>query len=432
MLRTRPPALAACVLTVALGTSCAQSANQLPSRPAAAPADPSSYAGRTPERPSSAPSGRAKTAPRPASNPAGLNDQQMVGQLFVSYVYGSTATSATQAQRAANIALYGVPTGAEVITRWHLGGVILIDHNNLDPSRPQLSTGNVINGTQISALTAGLQAAAQADGNVPLLIGTDQEGGRVQRITSGVVRRPAQQQLASLSPAALRCSYFTLGRDLRTLGINQDYAPDADVVTTASGVIGDRSFGPNPVQDAADVVQAVAGLQHAGVLATLKHWPGHGSTTTDSHAALAVIDESAAQWQATDRRPFLAAVTTAAAVMVGHLALPSIDPSGQPATLSPSLVNGQLRHHLGYQGLTITDSLYMQPMQAAGPPGQVALRALAAGNDMLLETPDLPHAEQAILEAISSSRASRKVVTTALTRILTAKRKATATPSADC
>ncbi len=206
MLRTRPPALAACVLTVALGTSCAQSANQLPSRPAAAPADPSSYAGRTPERPSSAPSGRAKTAPRPANNPAGLNDQQMVGQLFVSYVYGSTATSATQAQRAANIALYGVPTGAEVITRWHLGGVILIDHNNLDPSRPQLSTGNVINGTQISALTAGLQAAAQADGNVPLLIGTDQEGGRVQRITSGVVRRPAQQQLASLSPAALRCS----------------------------------------------------------------------------------------------------------------------------------------------------------------------------------------------------------------------------------
>jgi len=356
----------------------------------------------------------------------------MVGQLFVSYVYGSTATSATQAQRAANIALYGVPTGAEVITRWHLGGVILIDHNNLDQSRPQLSTGNVMNGTQISALTAGLQAAAQADSKVPLLIGTDQEGGRVQRITSGVVRRPAQQQLAGLSPAALRCSYFTLGRDLRALGINQDYAPDADVVTTASGVIGDRSFGPNPVQDAADVVQAVAGLQHAGVLATLKHWPGHGSTTTDSHAALAVIDESAAQWQATDRRPFLAAATTAAAVMVGHLALPSIDPSGQPATLSPSLVNGQLRHHLGYQGLTITDSLYMQPMQAAGPPGQVALRALAAGNDMLLETPDLPHAEQAILEAIASSPASRKVVTTALTRILTAKRKATATPSADC
>jgi len=357
----------------------------------------------------------------------------MVGQLFVSYVYGSTATSATQAQRAANIALYGVPTGAEVITRWHLGGVILLDHNNLDPSRPQLSTGNVTNATQISALTAGLQqAAAQADSNVPLLIGTDQEGGRVQRITSGVVRRPAQQQLAGLSPAALRCSYFTLGSDLRALGINQDYAPDADVVTTASGVIGDRSFGPNPVQDAADVVQAVAGLQHAGVLATLKHWPGHGSTTTDSHAALAVIDESAAQWQATDRRPFLAAARPAAAVMVGHLALPSIDPSGQPATLSPSLVNGQLRSQLGYQGLTITDSLYMQPMQAAGPPGQVALRALAAGNDMLLETPDLPHAEQMVLEAISSSRASRKVVTTALTRILTAKKKATTPPSAHC
>lgn len=173
----------------------------------------------------------------------------MVGQLFVSYVYGSTATSATQAQRAANIALYGVPTGAEVITRWHLGGVILIDHNNLDPSRPQLSTGNVTNATQISALTAGLQqAAAQADSKVPLLIGTDQEGGRVQRITSGVVRRPAQQQLASLSPAALRCSYFTLGRDLRALGINQDYAPDADVVTTPAESSATGASGRTPTR----------------------------------------------------------------------------------------------------------------------------------------------------------------------------------------
>src|SRR6185312_12652298 len=84
-----------------------------------------------------------------AANPAGLSDAQLVGQLFINYVYGATATSATPAQRQANLALYGVATGAEVIRRWHLGGIILIDHNTLDPSRPALSTGNVGNAGQI-------------------------------------------------------------------------------------------------------------------------------------------------------------------------------------------------------------------------------------------------------------------------------------------
>lgn len=363
---------------------------------------------------------------KPAGNPGRFR------QLFMAYVYGAGANTATPVQRAANISLYGVPTGADIVRRWHLGGIILIDHNSLDPARPNLSTGNVGAPSQVRALTAGLQRAAKADGGVPLLIATDQEGGRVQRLTQGVDPRPAQQALARLDGAALRCSYFSLGRELSALGINQDFAPVADVVRTRTGVIGDRSFGPDAVLDGTDTAAAASGLQAAGVLATLKHWPGHGSTSTDSHAALAVIHESAQQWHDIDRAAFAAAADSAGAIMIGHLALPAIDPSGSPATLSPLLVNDQLRRGMHYQGLTVTDSLAMQPMQAAGTPGVVAIKALRAGDEMLLESPDVPQAETAVLTAFRTDPSLRAVIEVAAAHLLQIKSQITRPPQTRC
>jgi beta-N-acetylhexosaminidase len=349
--------------------------------------------------------------------------------LFTEYVYGATATTATAAQRRANLALYGAPTGAQIVRRWHLGGIILLDHNNLDPARPALSTGNVGTASQISTLTAGLQQAALADSGVRLLIGTDQEGGSVQRIRNGVDWRPSELQLSQDSPAALRCSYLSLGRQLRRLGVNQDYAPVADVVRVSGGVIGDRSFGPDPATDAQDVQAAVTGLQAAGVLATVKHWPGHGSTPVNSHQALPVLALTAAQWRSVDRAPFQSVARTAAGIMVGHLALPALDPSGQPATLSPDLVKQQLRQNLGYRGLVVTDSLWMAPMRQAGTAAEVAVRAVQAGDDMLLMSPDLPAAYQAVLAKVRSDRTFRAQVQAAVQRILAAKARAAASPA---
>jgi len=292
--------------------------------------------------------------------------------------------------------------------------------------------GNVGAATQVRRLTAGLQRAALTDSHLPLLIATDQEGGRVQRFTDGVTDRPAQQQLAHLGPAALTCSYYSLGSQLRALGINQDFAPVADVVRTRTGVIGDRSFGPDPVLDGRDAAVAAAGLQAAGVLATLKHWPGHGSTSTDSHAALAVLRETAQQWHDIDRAAFAAATSTAGAVMIGHLALPAIDPSGLPATLSPVLVTGQLRHGLGYRGLTVTDSLAMEPMKAAGTPGSVAIQALRAGDEMLLETPDLPQAEQAVLTALTHDPGLRQLLRATAAHLIAIKQQLRVAPADHC
>jgi beta-N-acetylhexosaminidase len=404
---------------------------------AGAPGPGTKVASRTTQTPTSSPgssttpmasASATSSAPAAQANPGGLSDGLMVGQLFMAYVYGSSATAATPSQRNANLALYGAPTGAEVIRRWHLGGVILLDHNTLDPNRPDLSTGNVNNAAQIATLTAGLQRAALADSGTALLIATDLEGGRVQRITSGVSRRPAQEQIAGQSAQQLRCGYVSLGRQLRQLGVNQDLAPDADVVRTATGVIGDRSFGPDPTLDARDVVAAVTGLQQGGVLATLKHWPGHGSTSTDSHIALAVIRESAAQWKAVDRPPFQAGAIVAASVMVGHLAFPALDPSGAPATLSPRLVASALRRDLGYQGLVVTDSLWMAPVRKAGTPGYIAGLALMAGDDMLLMSPDVPAAYKQILARIGSDHSFRTTVQASVRRILAAKARLQAPP----
>jgi beta-N-acetylhexosaminidase len=363
-------------------------------------------------------------------NPGGLTDERLVGQLFMAYVYGQNANDATPAQRSANLALYGAPTGAEVIRKWHLGGIILLDHNTLDPDRPYFSTGNVDNAAQITALTASLQQAAIRDSGVPLLIATDQEGGSVQRITDGVAWRPAQEQIANQTSEQLRCGYLSLGQQLRRLGVNQDFAPVADVVRTSTGVIGDRSFGPDPTVDSRDIVAAVTGLQQAGVLATLKHWPGHGSTSTDSHSALAVIDESLPTWQAIDRQPFLAGAPIAASVMVGYLAFPSLDPSGAPAVLSTKLVNGALRGDLHYRGLVVTDSLWMEPAMAAGTPGQVARLALAAGDDMLLMSPDVPAAYRDALALVHSDQRFRATVRAAVSRILAAKARLKTPPPA--
>lgn len=425
--RSRVAALLAAAAICLVSTACTAA------QPATTP-EPSPAGARISAQPSASNSGPPSTAAASPTaqaviNPAGLTDEQLVGQLFTEHVYGASATSATKAQQRANLALYGEPTGAQIVGRWHLGGIILLDHNNLDPARPALSTGNVGSASQITALTAGLQQAALADSGIRLLIGTDQEGGSIQRIRNGVDWRPAERQLSTESPAALRCGYRTLGQQLRRLGVNQDYAPVADVVRVSGGVIGDRSFGPDPATDAQDVLAAVTGLQAAGVLATLKHWPGHGSTPVNSHQALPVLDLTSTQWRAVDRLPFQVAGPTAAAVMVGHLALPALDPSGQPATLSPVLVQEQLRQDLGYRGLVVTDSLWMAPMRQAGSAGAVAVRALRAGDDVLLMSPQLPAAYQAVLAEVRSDPTFRAQVQAAVRRILAAKARLSTSPT---
>ncbi len=283
-----------------------------------------------------------------------------------------------------------VPTG--LIDGLHPGGLIYFDDN-------------LTSQTQAQALTAGIQQEARRV-TYPLLVMTDQEGGPVTRIP-GAGAVPAGTQFGG-NAAEARNTARTTGLLLRRLGINTDLAPDADVNTAGSGgVIGDRSFGSTPDVVSRLVTAQMCGYHSAGVATTVKHFPGHGSTSTDSHLRTAVVEESPATWTRTDLPPFAAAVrANVDMIMVGHLAFPALDPSGRPATISSVLNRDLLRGRLGYDGVVITDALNMGGVTSWGSPAQVAVQAIQAGSDMLLLPPQPSVAVQAVIAAVADHRIS--------------------------
>jgi len=207
-----------------------------------------------------------------------------------------------------------------------------------------------------------------------------------------------------------------------------DFAPVADVLGPAgSGVIGSRSYGSDPAQVGAQVAAAVRGLQAGGVAATLKHFPGHGHTTADSHTNLPVLAQTRSSLAAGDLPPFTAGMSAGAAlVMSGHLDVKAVDP-GMPATFSRKVLTDLLRGELHYQGVVVTDALNMAPAQR-WPAGEAAVRALAAGNDLLLMPPDLPAARDGLLAGLRSGALPRARLVEAVTRIVTLKLRLAANP----
>lgn len=338
--------------------------------------------------------------------------QTKIGQLIGLLVYGEAADEADDR----NTELYGVATPAEVITRYRPGGVIYFAW-----------AGNTKDPQQIGRLSNGLQAAATAAGLPPLLIGTDQETGRVARMGPPATQFPGAMALAAThSPDLVRQAYAITGRELRAVGINADFAPVADVnVNQANPVIGIRSFSSEPDVVAEHVAAATAGLQlDAGISAAAKHFPGHGDTATDSHHGLPVITHSMTDWETLDAPPFRSAVRAGIdMIMTGHLALPACDPSGDPATLSRPVLTGLLRDYLGFTGVIITDSLRMDAVREAYGDGEIAVRALEAGVDMLLEPADPDAAVTAITEAVRSGRLTEERIDQSVSRILELKRR---------
>ncbi|MFF3623161.1 glycoside hydrolase family 3 N-terminal domain-containing protein [Streptomyces sp. NPDC002467] len=344
----------------------------------------------------------------------GMSLAEKVGQLFVSRAYGHSATDPDPADAEQNLALFGVRTAAELVARYHLGGIIYFAwaHNTRTPH-------------QIAALSAGLQEAARTTGpRIPLLLSTDQEHGIIARIGKPATLLPGAMALgAAGSTAAAERSARIAGAELAAMGIRQDYAPVADVnVNPANPVIGVRSFGSDPRAVAALVAAQVGGYQSAGVAATAKHFPGHGDTETDSHLGLPVIRHSRAQWEELDEPPFRAAVRAGVdAVMTAHIVFPALDPSGDPATLSRPIVTGILRERLGFRGVVVTDALDMAGVRQKYGDERVPVLALLAGCDQLLNPPDLPLAYRSVLAAVESGELSEARVDESVSRILELK-----------
>lgn len=344
----------------------------------------------------------------------GMSLAEKVGQLFVSRAYGHSATDPDPEDAEKNLSTFGVRTPAELVSRYHLGGIIYFAwaHNTRAPQ-------------QIAELSAGLQRAARdSGGGIPLLLSTDQEHGVVARVGRPATLLPGAMALGAGGSTAdvLRAARIA-GGELAAMGIRQDYAPVADVnVNPANPVIGVRSFGADPAAVSALVAAQVRGYQSAGVAATAKHFPGHGDTETDSHVGLPVMRHTRAVWEELDEPPFRAAVETGVdAIMTAHIVFPALDPSGDPATLSRPIVTGILRERLGFRGVVVTDALDMAGVRQKYGDERVPVLALLAGCDQLLNPPDLGLAHRSVLAAVESGELTEERIEQSVLRILELK-----------
>jgi beta-N-acetylhexosaminidase len=345
---------------------------------------------------------------------ARMSMEEKVGQLFVMRVYGHSATEPDQADVDANLKELGVRNAAELIATYHVGGIIYFAwaHNTRDPR-------------QIAALSNGIQRAGLAQPTpLPLLIATDQEHGIITRVGKPATLLPGAMALgASGSRADAREAARITGRELAAIGINQDYAPVADVnVNPANPVIGVRSFGADPEAVAGLVAAQVTGYQRGGVAATAKHFPGHGDTVDDSHTALPTIHHTRAEWERLDAPPFRAAIAAGVdCVMTAHIVVPALDPSGDPATLSRPILTGILREELGYDGVVVTDALGMAGVRQKYGDDRVPVLALKAGADQLLDPPSLAVAFNAVVKAIRDGELTESRIDASVLRILELK-----------
>lgn len=340
--------------------------------------------------------------------------EEKVGQLFVMRVYGHSATDPDQADIDANLSEIGVRTAAELVAKYRVGGIIYFAwaHNTRDPH-------------QIADLSNGIQKASLGlPRGLPVLISTDQEHGIVARVGEPATLMPGAMNVgAGGSRSDARNLGRIAGRELRALGIRQNYSPVADVnVNPANPVIGVRSFGADPDAVAELVAAEVRGYESSGVAATAKHFPGHGDTTTDSHEDLPTIRHTREQWEELDAPPFRAAIAAGIdSIMTAHIVVPALDGAEDPATLSHPILTGILREELGYDGVVVTDSLGMEGVRTKYGDDRVPVLALKAGVDQLLNPPSLDVAWNAVLQAVRDGELTEARLEESILRVLRLK-----------
>jgi beta-N-acetylhexosaminidase len=309
---------------------------------------------------------------------------------------------------------------------YHIGGFHLF--GGAEPAPAVLlnpTYGSVILGQPLEA--ASILNRLQAIAAVPLLNSADFETGVGFRI-NGATTFPRAMAFGAARDEKLA---FEAGRitgvEARALGVHVNFAPVVDVNNNPRNpVINTRSFGEDPALVSRLAAAYVRGLQEAGVMATLKHFPGHGDTDVDSHLGLPIIKDPRESLDQTEFPPFKAGIAAGAgAVMTAHIEMPALDPSpNTPTTLSQPIVSGVLRKEMGFDGIVYTDSMGMAGVTALYKPGEAAVRAIKAGNDIVLHSPDDGAAFAGIKAAVQSGEIPTAQFEKSVERILRAKARA--------
>ncbi len=318
---------------------------------------------------------------------------------------------------------------AQLVMPWIAGSYAALDDSVLARVGPwidPLGVGGIIVSIGSPLDIAAKVNALQARAALPLLVAADLEGSSAFRFVGGTVFPPNMGLAAAGGDREAYAVARITAIEGRAVGIHLTFAPVADVNNNpANPIINTRSFGEDPSEVARLVTATVRGLQEHGLLATAKHFPGHGDTDLDSHIALPVLSADWPRLDSLELVPFRAAIAAGvAAVMSAHVALPELEPSRQPATLAPSLLTGLLRDSLGFQGLVVTDALDMVGVVngAGGATGEAAVLALEAGADLLLQPGDPALVVQAVAAAVRGGRVSRERLDRSVRRVLALKR----------
>ncbi len=322
---------------------------------------------------------------------------------------------------------------AALLQQYHFGGIILFAENMTSDS------------SQAIQLTQSLQANAIAGGGLPLFIGTDQESGNVYRLLSGTVMPSSMALAATGDPQNAYKTGQITSKELKALGFNLDYAPDMDVNTNPNNpVIGIRSYSDDSAIVAEYAHQFTMGMKENDIIATGKHFPGHGDTATDSHTGLPQVNKTKAELENTDLIPFKQAVQDGTEmIMSAHIQYPQIETETYtsikdgrevylPSTLSHVMITDILRNELGFDGVVTTDSLQMNAIKDNFSTSDAAELAINAGVDCLLMPVDISDASayaqldayiQSIADMVNTGAISIDRINEAVTRILALKYK---------
>lgn len=292
----------------------------------------------------------------------------------------------------------------QCIKTYHVGGIIFLGAGTIESQY---------------RVTKHFQSCA----TIPLLIGQDCEWGLAMRITDAI-KFPYALTLSAIADTSL---IYQLGHMIGThcaaLGVHINFAPVADINTNPHNpVIGYRSFGNNVTTVTQKSIAFAQGLMDAGIIACAKHAPGHGDTSLDSHLQLPVLNHGTDRLETVELEPFKALITHGIpALMMGHIAVPSLDSSGTPASLSRAIITERFRNTYQFDGLIVTDGLGMRAVTDNTQPGEVELAALNAGNDILLCPVDIGAAHAHIKAAITCGTLSESELDSHVLRILQIK-----------
>lgn len=326
-----------------------------------------------------------------------MNLEEKIGQMIFAGVSGTTMDAGAQ----------------KLINQLHVGGIIFYKNNFENPTQ----TVELVNGIK-----------AENSSNIPIFLGVDQEGGRVTRLPGAITNFPPNKQIGEVNNSEFSYKIGRLlGFELKEFGLNLDFAPVLDINSNPNNpVIGDRSFGNNLEIVSKLGVETMKGIQSQNVIPTIKHFPGHGDTSVDSHLELPIVNKTLKELMKLELIPFKRAIDQGAdVVMVAHMLIPELD-KNNPASMSKMAMTDVLRTQLGFTGVIITDDMTMGAIVEHFDIGKAAVESVKAGSDIILVGhgyDNVDKIQSSLKDAIEKGEITQQRINESVERIIKLKRK---------